>query len=315
MFSFFKKKKTNVPKWANFFTPEEYSIFDKAVKKFLVKESIKYVQSEGVLHVRDFGERKKKVQLGLLNIAQTCKSNEPEDYEQLIENHFSIMFRNFQQEELFEEESKDFSKIEDLLGIRIHDKNYVDQFPGLSILDQVSEDLFAMLVYDLPDSVINVRPEDAKHWDISKEELMLLARKNSRHKYPAEVHKETGAGGVEFYYISANHFFSANIMLDLEIRPDLMGSKGALVGVPHRHAVLIYPIENMEVVKAINIFIPAIIGMHHEGPGSLSDKLYWFYDGKLDEIPFELKGQSLEIRPKEEFQTILALMADEGTGT
>ena len=48
-----------------------------------------------------------------------------------------------------------------------------------------------------------------------------------------------------------------------------IGTEGALIGVPHRHTVIINPIESLEVAKAINILIPIINGMNIEGPVSI----------------------------------------------
>ena len=47
----------------------------------------------------------------------------------------------------------------------------------------------------------------------------------------------------------------------------LVGTHGALVGLPHRHIALIYPIENISVMGAINTLIPVIYGMFGERPG------------------------------------------------
>ncbi len=95
----------------------------------------------------------------------------------------------------------------------------------------------------------------------------------------------------------------------MQDHPQLIGTYGSLVGVPHRHAVLIYPIENIEVVKVITNLIPIITGMYSEGPGSLSPDLFWHRDGILEQLPYQLEDNTIQFTPTERFLEMLNSLA------
>jgi len=86
---------------------------------------------------------------------------------------------------------------------------------------------------------------------------------------------------------------------------------GSLIGVPHRHAVIIYPIESLQVVQAINRLIPTIHGMHNEGPGSISNKLLWYQDDEFRDLPYGVEGNKLRFMPPEFFVEMLNSMGDQ----
>lgn len=85
----------------------------------------------------------------------------------------------------------------------------------------------------------------------------------------------------------------------------LIGSKGALIGIPNRHAVLIYPIENHEVVKDINTLITITKGMYDEGPGSISSNLYWYNGDKLITLKIDVSNKTLKFSSSENFLNML----------
>jgi len=93
--------------------------------------------------------------------------------------------------------------------------------------------------------------------------------------------------------------------------PQVLGAKGTLVGIPHRHAVFLYPIETLEVVTACNILIPVISSMYHDGPGSISNNLFWYYNGEFITLPFEIGEKELKFFPPEEFVDILNTLSED----
>src|SRR5258705_12485514 len=76
---------------------------------------------------------------------------------------------------------------------------------------------------------------------------------------------------------------------------------GAIVAVPHRHAVLFLPIEDMRVMDAVNSMIPIAFGMYQEGPGSLSSGLYWWRSRALTHLPTKVSAQSISFSPPDAF--------------
>ena len=99
--------------------------------------------------------------------------------------------------------------------------------------------------------------------------------------------------------------FTTNILFDLNIKKEFIGPYGSLIGIPHRHVVIIYPIKTLEVVEAINRLIPIIFGMEREGPGSISNLLYWFKDNEYTTLPYKISEDKMDFYPPQTFVDVL----------
>lgn len=301
----FKKNEdlSNVPGWADFLSPSEYSKFLKSLNNYFRKKNIKYELGDGLIKVgsNKFGFN----QLGLSNIAQLCKLEGVSKYKKLIGDHFDSLIKANEFDSEFQKIVDDYEKSKSYLGVRLYNDEYLEQIgEELVISRNVAPEINEMLIYDLPESVTSVQPEQASKWGKTYEELFEIGANNLKSKYNYNISHED-FGGFKIWFVQADHFFVPNILLELAENPKMIGSKGSLIGAPHRHAVIIYPIEDLEVVTAINQLIPTIKGMNTEGPGSLSPNLYWFYDEKIVSLPYELENEQLKFTPPESFVSIL----------
>ena len=308
MFSFFKKsnKKEEVPEWASFFTEDEYAKFISELEGYFKRKKLDIQRADGVIHI--LNEAYKNNSYGIQNLAQTCNHFTQKEYGKQIESHFDGLFRSVKFMQELEKDKSDFEKIKQYLGVKIYPEAFAHQSnKSISISKKITEQLYAVLVFDLPETINNVTQKEAEKWDIDHEELFRIGKKNTRHNYPNQVAKQD-AQGLELLAISTEHFFSSSIILDLETRPDLVGSKGCLLGLPTRHLTIIYPIETIEVAAAINMMIPANYNIWKDGPGSLSNELIWYYDGVFEAQPYTFSDGKIEFRPTEEFVQMLNLM-------
>lgn len=305
MFSLFKKKNNypEIPKWASAFGEKEYSTFRSELDSYFNKLNVDYKVGEGVIEISEnvfgFGI------LGLTNVLQFCKQEKPAHYRQIISDHFDSMIRAHKFDDDFNKIVSDFEKVKQYIGVRLYDNEYVANIgQELTIGKNFAGDIYSMIVFDLPDSVINIKPEQTNEWNKTNEELFAIGINNIKAKYPLSISQEN-FGEFDIWFIQGEHFFTANIVFELENRKELIGSKGSLVGLPHRHSAIIYPIENLETVKAINGIIPTIYGMNQEGPGSLSNKLFWYRDGNYTELPYKLENGKLQFFPPDSFVELL----------
>jgi len=308
MFSFFKKsnKKVEVPEWASYLTEEQYSKFITEVEGYFKRKKLKFQRGGGMIKVLD-GELKDN-SFGLQNLSQSCNHLSLKDYRSHIEGHFEGMFQSFKFMKEVDEIKGDFEKIKKYIAVKIYPSEFVliqKDNPGIS--KKITESLYAVLVFDLPHSINNVQQEEADKWGIDNEELFRIGKKNTRHNYPNPVLKQE-AQGIELFSVSTEHFFSSSIILDLETRPDLVGSKGCLLGLPTRHLTIIYPIENIEVAAALNMMIPANYNICKAGPGSMTDELIWYHDGVFETQPYTFSEGKIEFTPTENFVQMLNLM-------
>lgn len=312
MFSFFKKKnkdsQSEVPDWATFFSKGEYTVFSKAVNDFFQKLNLEYKIDDGVIYVgeNDFGFK----QLGLHNLAQMCKQNNTKDYPTVIKDHFETMIRIHRFNEEFDKINNDFEKIEKYIGVRIYDREYAANLEKENLLiKEFAEGLVAMLIFDLPESVMNIKPEQIINWGKTVEELFEIGKKNIKKNYPVNL-SEYKVQEHNIWFAEANHFFASSIAFDMTDYPQIIGKQGSLISFPNRHNVIIYPINSLDVIGVINHMLYLTSRMYEDGPGSLSDKIYWYNNGQYLNLPHRIENEKQIFAPPQEFVDALNNMAE-----
>jgi hypothetical protein len=309
MFSIFKrnKDKPTVPEWASFFDIKRYTAFIKTVEDYFYKKNITYTLGDGMVSVgaNDFGFGT----LGLVNLAQNCSQDEIANYEEIVSEHFESMIRANQFDKEFNKIIHDYDQVEKYIGIKLYSTEYLSSVGlDVTITREIAGNVYATLIFDLPDGIISISTEQADKWKKTQEELFETGVQNIKNNYSFDVSKEK-FGEFYIWFIQGDHFFTSNIIFDLDKYPQVTGSNGALIGIPHRHATIIYPIENMETVTAINSLIPAIHGMYEEGPGSVSDNLFWYKDGQFENLPYKIEDGKIQFYPTENFIELLNNLA------
>lgn len=313
MFSIFKKKKgpegPQVPEWASFFSPKQYGLFLSEVEKYFKNKGATATVDDGVVEVE--GDAFGGSRLGLVNVAQMCRANDEAHYGAIIADHFEMMVQAQAFESEFSSRQGDFEYAKQYVGVRIYNDNYVGTVGDENVIARkVADDLTALLIFDFPTTVRNLKPDEAAQWDKSHDELFEIGLENIRNNYQSEISRED-LGEVGIWLVNADHFFCTNIVLEMARHPQLQGSSGALVIVPHRHAVISFPIDGLEVIQAVNTLIPVVAGMFAEGPGSISDKLYWYHEGNFTTLPYDISDGKLQFMPPQPFVEMLNSMAAE----
>lgn len=299
----------NVPTWAGFFEKTEYLNFLEELDLYFKLRGLNYEVESGVVTVSEREEELGK--LGLTNIAQICKQHKIEEYGELITVHLDGMLGKRESDKKLMEHADDFRIIRDYVAIRLHNIDSVSIIGRENLIGfPVAGDIFAMLVFDLPESIVNVQRKHTEAWDKTDEELIELGIHNARERNPVEVVRHE-FGGNPIYFVSAEHFFSGNFIFDLPEHPELIGWHGTLVGIPNRHTTLFFPINDIGVLDGLNRLLPTVYGMHQEGPGSLSDKLFWYHEGEYLDLPYEVANGQLSFSPPATFVELLNRLADQ----
>lgn len=288
------------PWWAEFFTGAQYADFIAEVLSYFNRQGAKVEIDEGVVCRQDGSDDPPR--MGLLNLAQVCNQADRADWSAIISDHFGKVSSPREFEAGLARRS--FEDIAPLLAARL----WSDEILGTLSEDKIicREDLhgtITALVFDLPESVRNVTREEADRWDRSDDELFSVAVANVRNM-PAEAFEQEVEGG-RLLGFTGNSFFVASRALFLEDYPHCIGPKGSLVAVPHRHMLLCCPIEDLGVLKVLNLFISATRGMFRDGPGSISPNVYWYRDGEMTNLPYETGDNEVRFMPPPEFVTML----------
>ncbi|MCG2613863.1 hypothetical protein LZZ85_06205 [Terrimonas sp. NA20] len=302
---------SRVPEWAGFFSKEEFVMFMGYVSDYFKGSDVSYAIAEGAVSGPG-GNGRSSEKMGLINLAQFCRLQPIEEWGAMISNHFDGIRKAASFEKEFSGKAHDFACVRDLIGVRLYPEEYVSAIKtGLAMGKLMAEGLYALLVFDFPDSIVNIRPEQSIQWPLSTEELFGLGIRNTRKKYPLNLF-EQDFDGIPISFVVENHFYAPNILFNfLEEKPD-PEYKGMLIGLPNRHAALMHRITDMKVLQAIHRMIPAIYGMNKEGPGSVSDKLYWLHEGEVIVLPYTLDAENIHFDPPENFIALLRELEGDG---
>jgi hypothetical protein len=301
---------SSVPPWADFFSLEQYQAFVAKVTAFFTQRNRKVELGDGVVFVAEEG-RPAKHQLGLLNLAQMCARNDADEWDDIIADHFKTLEKSHKEQKVLEERVDNFERVAELLSVRLWPDGYLKELDSAKLVHR--RDLpgtISALVFDLPSSIRNVTPDEAQAWGKSHDELFEIGLANVRETCIPDVSEQQLNDEVTITLLADESFFVASHALLLEDKPDLIGPFGSLVGVPHRHVLLAYPIADLRVMPALHMMIPIIHGMEREGPGSISSLLYWYKNGEFTNLPYSIKENTLNFSPPEEFVEMLHLLSD-----
>ena len=303
LFSSCKGQNRTVPVWANFFDKKEYNFFIDIIEEYFKQKNFEISINDGVVIVEngDFGLNN----LGLVNLAQICKQENSNEWKEIVSDHFNRMIEANEFETDFNKKIKDFEQIQKYIGVRLYHKEYIEAVgKENTVYKELTDEIVELLVFDLPHTVTSIKPENVTAWNKQTKELFDIGFKNIKSNYPLEISQQD-MKDYKIWLIQSDNVFASNILLDKNDLKKYIGKHGALIGVPHRHAVIIYPIENLEVAKAINSLIPIIKGMNNEGPGSISDRLYWYKDNQLINLPYNFLDNKLQFYPPDNFVSML----------
>lgn len=301
------RRRDSVPDWAAFFNRKRFERFMGLVDDYWSELGREVEIQDGVLRVVGSDEP-----MGLQNLAQVCHQSPPDEWAEVIANHFGLLETTREERAELEGRIGDFEAVRHQLGLRLYPADFIDGPVGeAAVFRRDLPGTVTVLVVDLPSSVANIPRDEVGRWRLSDEELFAAARESTR--VLAESHKEEVelSDTVTVTLIGGDSYFAASNVLLLDQHHECIGPHGALVGVPHRHAAIVYPVTGIEVVHAVNGLIPVIHGMHQEGPGSISPSLYWYRDGEFLELPYEIGEDGIRFIPPEAFVLLLNRLAEQ----
>jgi hypothetical protein len=293
-----------LPEWAAFLKPSEFLALLDLVRAECARHGLAAELDAREGKVRVLGDTQAMRFMGLANLAQVCHQCPFHEWPGIVAEHFGRMLNALDgKEELHERLSADFGAARGLLKVRLYPADVAAH--GLYTYRRPMDGVIAALVLDLPETVDSVHADQIAAWGRPLDELFAVGLENVRTGDPVEPQTyELGQGG-SVRVLGGNSFFTAThaLMLGDRLRPP--PEHGALVAVPHRHAVIYHPIVDGTVLVAVNTMLPMARGMFQEGPGSVSPNLYWWRDGDFTLLPAEVGSSTIAFRPPEEFLAML----------
>lgn len=265
----------DVPAWASFFTADAYRAFTAHVDAALRARGVTYRWGDGFVEAEtEHGPRT----WGMANLAQLCNAAPRRDWTDLVDDHLVKL-------EGTHAAGSGLAAEQALPLLRLRIWRRTDLPPDVPVLGRpVSDDLVAAIVVDLPDSLASVRPEDAARWGMTEGDLLDRAERQTREHTDAELERLSEPDGSEIVFVLSPQSFGASLALWPEELADL-GDDGAVIGFPNRHVAVVHPLRgglSGDVVARLEAWTHQA---YVEGPGSISDDLYWWRDGVLTRLP------------------------------
>lgn len=289
------------PDWAGFFSAAEYAQFLAAVREVLRAEGFEDGTLDDALGTGVVKLHGPDALLGLRELAQICRGvPRVADWPAAIARYVDGMIAG--RTELDALPVDDFDAIRDRVKVRLYSHAALDAMPPALVRRNVAEGLDAVLVLDLPETIVTVSSTVRQKWDIEDDALFDIARDNVERMDAPSVEDIELSEDVPGRALVGDSFFTASHLLHIARYVD-PPERGLLVGVPHRHVVVLHRIEDRRVVHAIRAMLAMVRGMHHEGPGSISDQLYWWRDGRITLLPSEIRDGRLVFTPPDKFVT------------
>lgn len=233
---------------------------------------------------------------GLTNLLQAWALAEPAGRADLVALHFH---------NLFETEAAAPPTPEQLTSLirpRVRNRDQAGAVSVPALSQTVAEGVDAVLVVDLPTAVANLQPEQMAATGKTMPELWELAISQIDDGQPVQL--EDLGNGVTAHV--GESFFVASRVLDLEHFSGEMPAHGALVAVPHRHILLMHPIETTRARNALNSMVGAADHFYRQGPGSIVPHVFWWRrDRELFRIGSGIRDGHHYLVPPDEFVDLL----------
>jgi hypothetical protein len=287
-------------RWAELISQKQYERFLSLVEADIrARKLTPTITPDAALRIKE--DPYASSAFGLDNLVQKCRLAKEDKWPLVIHEHFDNLLETVVQDARLGEKLKKLENAMPLLAVRIYGEGSVPPEAKKNLVWRSDlEGTITVLVLDLPTSLKSVTPDQLKAWDAKPADLFDRALKNAAQNVPVEIVQDALPGGAKLVAIVGQNLLVSSHALFLKEHPEAIGKGGALVGVPTRHIVVCHPINDRSALGAMERMVTMIKNLEREGPGSTSDKLYWYHDGKFQLIPARADGRGFVLQPPDQ---------------
>lgn len=288
-----------VPPAVSFLSVAEWASLGRAVDAHLAERGVGY-ERRGVELVLDEPQGR----ASLVNLAHRCRRSPLDAWPALVARHFAPLL------DLAPDDLLPFDPLiaRAALRVRIVGNDWLDRIPPSDdlVCRSIAPGLVAVLFADLPGAIASVSALDLRRWELSAVEAFDLGYDNVRLVERVEVIPSDLGNGATGSLVVGDHHFVATNALWLDDLVPLPAPQGALVILPHRHAVVVHPLNRARTASvAIQRLAELAATMHSEGPGSLTSSVYWWRIGRLDRLRTQLRPGGMTLSTTDDFDQMM----------
>ena len=314
----FGRKKSRVPQWAYPLDEQRFTVFMGAVEARFARVAHEY--GEGSLRTIDGYEH------NLVVLAQQSASMRPADIPAFVNWHFDSLAAASQMSvpqppppvpvpvpvpppRPAGASLADFASAAPYLAVRLYPESWVARTdPSHLVSEPIAGELFAMLVYDSPGGNETIDPADVTAWGKKLDELIGIGMDNVLARYPASP-QPMDVGGHTCFAIEDKHYFAGNVVFGMETYAGLVGPGGSLVIMPTHGTAIVYPITDARAGEVMRLLPPLAAQIAQNGPGPLTTQMFWYHEGLIDVLPYQMDGNNVLVYPPEEFTAMIDALA------
>jgi hypothetical protein len=302
---YFDDDETAIPQWARPLGKQGYRSFLSLIEGYFATRHIGVaIDDEEGLVKPDLGNFAFSSTFGLQNIAQICQQADRDEWRDLITAHFDSIFEVKDEDNALRVQMDDFHKLKSQLRARLYPVDIVNHATEI-IQRPGPEGTLEVLALDLPTTVRTVSRSEADAWGMHPDDLFAIGRQNLKATGMLKGNTIQLEQGTTLTVYTGDPFYAASHVLILDDYVPSEVAHGVLVGVPKRDILILHRIQNIGAMEAAGAMLQVIVGMHRDGPGSISPNLYWYHEGEFTALPYELEEQSLKFLPPDDFAELL----------
>lgn len=296
------------PQWASFFNGAQYARFAELVRDYFAGRRLTVELHEGVLKLPVQQGNAEENSMGLQNIAELCAQIPPDQWVDAIEEHFDHVLDSQEEGRQLEQIIGDFPKVRDLLVVRLFPEDYLDAGAKMAYRRDI-EGTVTALAFDMTSAFRTVARDEADRWGLRDDELFRIAMANTRVRSAVGVEPVDVGEGVRVQVLSGPSMMVSSAALMIDDFPQCVGRFGSLVGVPSRSIVLGYAIDDSRTIQAVPRLAYAVSSIYRQGPWSVSPLLYWYYQQRYTQVPYEIVDETVQLSPPPQFVDVLDELA------
>jgi hypothetical protein len=286
------------PAWASFFSTRQNSRFLDQLRDQLAKMGATSTIEHGNVSVISGHSAH---QIPLMRFAEACRGKDEAEWGSILRTELAQVLVDFGSVEVIE-----FERVKDSLRLQLGAPTGLPD--GATVGREDLPGIRTILVVDSPHVIRTIQPAEAAAWHRPVEELFQIASDHLRGIPPAAIEEIELNEKLTAMAITGDSPFVAAQALLLHENPKLLAPAGSIVAVPSQHILLVHPIISSAAQEALLPMAWIATRRWHEGPGSISPRLYWYTNGRFVHLPYELNGEKFSLHPPGEFAAMLATL-------
>jgi uncharacterized protein YtpQ (UPF0354 family) len=282
MFDFFKKKSSHIDRtipdfYKEIINQKEYElILDFAMDSVKAFGEIKSI-GEGTITLKNPTDENSDMQFHLDNLVRKCKTYDPKDWQEVIDEHFKKCMINPDKAKYI---YKDFDYACDFIKFAVRPKSMFENVEDFVYQIDIPETC-TFLILDYDDAFHYVRRADIKEWEKSEKELFEIAFNNIN----IEKLDIKGLLWNDKYEVISffSSDFSASYIVDLENNAEFaIGEFGSVVGIPSKGTAFAHPLNGNTAIAFIASFDELLNQFYNNDEVPITNHYYWYYEGNYE---------------------------------